>query len=171
MLQVLLDHARGLLAQGGPVMPYILGLSVVMWVLIIERYWYFWVLHPRAFRRVREQWNARAEYRSRTARRLRAQRVAALIFAGRCYLPLLRTFIQVLPLLGLLGTVSGLIHTFEIITLFGSNNRRGIAAGISEALIATLTGLVTALSGLYFSVNLESRATLAREQAETLQRE
>jgi len=170
-LYELLDNVRGLLLQGGPVMPYILGLSVVMWVLIVERYWYFSVLHPRIFTTVRGHWNARSEYRSRTARRLRAQRVAMLSFNARRSLPIIRTLIQVLPLLGLLGTVSGLIHTFEVITIFGGANRRGIAAGISEALVATLAGLVTALSGLYFSVNLESRATYAREQAETLQRE
>ena len=152
------DRAQGLLEQGGIVMPYILALSVLLWALILERLWFFWRVQPQALAGARVVWEARTERRSRPARRLREHQVAALYAAGRRALPAIRTLITVLPLLGLLGTVSGMIHTFEVITAFGGANRRGIAAGISEALVATLTGLVTALSGLYFSVHLEARA-------------
>jgi len=165
------DYLGELFAQGGAVMPWILLLSLIMWALILERYWFLSIEYPRLFARVQHAWSRRSEYRSRTARRLRAQRIAMLSMQARHNLPFIRMLIQVLPFLGLLGTVSGLIHTFEVITAFGGNNRSGIAAGISEALIATLTGLLCAISGLYFSVNLDSRSTLAQEQAETLQRE
>lgn len=167
----LFDQISLLFAQGGPVMPYILLLSMIMWVLILERYWFLRVQYPRLFKYAQTEWAERKEYRSRTARRLRAQKVASLTLLARRFLPFIRILIQVLPLLGLLGTVTGLIHTFEVITVFGGTNRSGIAAGISEALVATLSGLLTAISGLYFSVSLESRSTLAQEQAETLQRE
>lgn len=73
-------------------------------------------------------------------------------------LPIISTVVQVLPLLGLLGTVTGMIETFEVITVFGGSNRRGVAGGISEALLCTMAGLVTALSGLYSVVHLEQRA-------------
>jgi len=165
------DYFSALYAQGGIVMPWILALSILMWMLILERYWFLLLEYPRLFARVQHEWSLRSEYRSRQARRLRARRIAALRYLSRRYLALIRTLIQVLPFLGLLGTVLGLIHTFEAIAAFGGSNRAGIAAGISEALVATLSGLFCAISGLYFSVNLESRATLAQEQAETLQRE
>lgn len=164
------DRAQALLEQGGIVMPYILALSVLMWALILERLWFFWRVQPQALATARAAWEARAERRSRAARRLREHQVAALYAAGRRALPSIRTLITVLPLMGLLGTVSGMIHTFEVITTFGGANRRGIAAGISEALVATLTGLVTALSGLYFSVHLEARARRIPAEAETLLR-
>ena len=165
------DYLGELFAQGGAVMPWILLLSIFMWTLILERYWFLYLEYPHLFFRVQHEWSLRTEYRSRTARRLRAQKISALTLRARRYLSFIRILIQVLPFLGLLGTVLGLIHTFEVITTFGGNNRSGIASGISEALVATLTGLFCAISGLYFSVNLESRATLAQEQAETLQRE
>ena len=165
------DYLGELFTQGGAVMPWILFLSLFMWALILERYWFLSVEYPRLFTLVQHEWSRRHEYRSRTARRLRAQKIAMLAMQARRNLPFIRILIQVLPFLGLLGTVLGLIHTFEVITTFGGNNRSGIAAGISEALIATLTGLLCAISGLYFSVNLDSRSTLAQEQAETLQRE
>jgi len=52
------------------------------------------------------------------------------------------------PLLGLFGTVCGMITTFEVIAGFGTGNARAMAGGISEALISTQTGLLVAVPGL-----------------------
>jgi biopolymer transport protein ExbB len=51
----------------------------------------------------------------------------------------------VAPLLGLLGTVTGMIRTFQSITLFGAGDPRMMAGGISEALMTTMLGLVAAI--------------------------
>jgi biopolymer transport protein ExbB len=60
-------------------------------------------------------------------------------------------------MLGLLGTVDGMIQTFDVMTVFGTGNVRGMAGGISVALITTMGGLLTALSGLYFTTQIEER--------------
>lgn len=164
-LHELIDRLQALLDRGGEVMPYILILSLLLWILILERYWFFLFTYPQELARLREAWAARRERRSRAAHKLRAHLGAQFTAATRRSLPLIRTIIQVLPLLGLLGTVTGMIETFEVITVFGGNNRRGVAAGISEALLCTMAGLVTALSGLYFSVHLEGRARRSGDQA------
>lgn len=62
------------------------------------------------------------------------------------------------PLLGLLGTVSGMIATFNLITLFGSGDPKPLAGGISEALITTLFGLVVAIPALVLHAFLSRRA-------------
>ncbi len=49
------------------------------------------------------------------------------------------------PLLGLLGTVTGMINTFQAITFFGTGNPRVMSGGISEALITTMLGLAVAI--------------------------
>ncbi len=54
----------------------------------------------------------------------------------------------VAPLLGLLGTVTGMIYTFDVISIFGTGNARALAGGISEALITTQSGLVIAVPGM-----------------------
>jgi biopolymer transport protein ExbB len=54
----------------------------------------------------------------------------------------------VAPLLGLLGTVTGMIATFDIITEFGTGDPRKLSGGISEALITTQLGLVVAIPAL-----------------------
>lgn len=64
----------------------------------------------------------------------------------------------VAPLLGLLGTVLGMIHTFEVISLFGTGNARAMAGGISMALVTTQAGLLVAIPGLLVSGFLARRA-------------
>jgi biopolymer transport protein ExbB len=71
----------------------------------------------------------------------------------------IRTLTVALPMLGLLGTVDGMIQTFDVMTVFGTGNARGMAGGISVALITTMGGLLTALSGLYFTTHLEERVS------------
>ncbi len=147
------DAALALWARGGPVVPWIFALSCVMWALIVARF--------RHLRRMDMMFApAQSSARStRVLRRLREQRRANLAFAARRHLPLIRALVQVLPLLGLLGTVVGLVHTFEGIALLGENQRRAIADGIAEAMFATLGGLFTALSGLLACTRLEARVT------------
>jgi len=64
----------------------------------------------------------------------------------------------VAPLLGLLGTVSGMVKTFSVIAEFGTGNARALASGISEALITTQTGLVIAVPGLFLASFLIRRS-------------
>lgn len=66
---------------------------------------------------------------------------------------------SIAPLLGLLGTVSGMITTFTVIAEIGTGNARPLAGGISEALVATEAGLLVAIPGLLMSVALGRRAS------------
>lgn len=58
---------------------------------------------------------------------------------------------NIAPLLGLLGTVGGMIKTFAVIALYGTGNAKALASGISEALITTQTGLVVAIPGIFLA--------------------
>ncbi len=74
------------------------------------------------------------------------------------YLAIIGVLAAVAPLLGLLGTVIGMICTFDILSIFGTGNAKGMAGGISEALITTQTGLLVAIPGLYMKGFLDRRA-------------
>jgi biopolymer transport protein ExbB len=63
------------------------------------------------------------------------------------------------PLLGLLGTVLGMVTTFDVMAVFGTGNAKAMAGGISSALITTQTGLLVAIPGLYMKAFLDRRAT------------
>ena len=62
------------------------------------------------------------------------------------------------PLLGLLGTVSGMVEVFDVMAIAGSGNPRAMASGVYHAIIPTMTGMVAALSGMYFSARLSRHA-------------
>lgn len=72
-------------------------------------------------------------------------------------LTLIGVLAAIAPLLGLLGTVLGMIGTFNTITLFGTGNARAMAGGISQALITTQTGLLIAIPGLYMRNFIQRR--------------
>lgn len=73
-------------------------------------------------------------------------------------LPTLAIFAAVSPLLGLLGTVTGMIETFQVITLFGAGDPRLMSGGISQALITTQLGLAVAIPLLLVHSWLQGRA-------------
>jgi biopolymer transport protein ExbB len=73
-------------------------------------------------------------------------------------LPVIAITAATSPLLGLLGTVSGMIQTFNLITVFGSGDPKPLAGGISEALITTLFGLVVAIPALILHAFLSRRS-------------
>lgn len=71
---------------------------------------------------------------------------------------------KIAPLLGLLGTVTGMLATFDVISVFGTGNARAMADGISEALISTETGLIIAIPGLYMANFLKRRAERLKQR-------
>jgi biopolymer transport protein ExbB len=83
-------------------------------------------------------------------------------------LPVLAVTAASAPLLGLLGTVSGMIRTFNLITLFGSGDPKPLAGGISEALITTLFGLVVAIPALILHAFLSRRSQGITQATERL---
>jgi biopolymer transport protein ExbB len=75
---------------------------------------------------------------------------------------------SVAPLLGLLGTVLGMIETFQVISQFGTGNARAMAGGISVALVTTQSGLVIAIPGLFISGTLQRRARNLEDRLEEI---
>ncbi len=150
-------QSSSLLLAGGWVMVAILLLSVLMWVLILDRYLFLFRRRGDLVRDAVDAWRMSAGSSPQVNRRLRAALTAS--FHGRLgsWLITIQVITAVLPLLGLLGTVGGMIQTFEVMTVFGSGNVRGMAEGISQALITTMAGLMTALAGMYFAGDLTSR--------------
>jgi biopolymer transport protein ExbB len=73
------------------------------------------------------------------------------------WLPFIAITAATAPLLGLLGTVSGMIRTFNVITISGTGDAKPLAGGISEALVTTLFGLIVAIPALIIHAMLSRR--------------
>jgi biopolymer transport protein ExbB len=77
----------------------------------------------------------------------------------------IKTLVAICPLLGLLGTVTGMINVFDVMALAGNGNPRAMASGVSMATIPTMAGMVAALSGLYFIHQLQRFARIEAQKA------
>jgi len=143
---------------GGDVLWLILLLTVLLWGLIIERFWFFARRYPGELEQTLREWNARDDKRSWHAHRIREALISGLEVRLQRYVPVVKTLVAVLPLVGLLGTITGMIQVFDVLAVMGTGNPRAMANGVSAATIPTMAGMVTALSGLYFGVYFERRA-------------
>jgi biopolymer transport protein ExbB len=101
-----------------------------------------------------------------TLRHLLEERLAHALFLMDKHIPLIKSLAAAAPLLGLLGTVSGLIHTFRAMTDFGTGNAQLLSRGISEALIAAQTGLLIAIILILLGQRLEGRVLWLKDQTE-----
>ena len=141
------------LAMGGWVLKIIVFTVVILWILIIERILFFKSRCSWLIEEAEKKWKAREDKKSWFAKKIRQGEIAKLNSELIQNIPLIKTIVAICPLLGLLGTVTGMIAVFDVMALTGTGNARQMAEGISMATIPTLAGMVTALSGLYF-VNL-----------------
>lgn len=138
-----------LVDEGGPFVFCIYALGVVMWAIVIERAWYFSRVLPKDSRATIEAWQARSEHRSWCARQIRQAMVSRVNHAMSENLLLLRVLVPLSPLLGLVGTVTGMLEVFDSMALRGSADARAMASGVSMAMICTLSGLMVSITGLY----------------------
>jgi biopolymer transport protein ExbB len=134
---------------GGPIVDWIFATCVVMWCIVIERFWYFNRILPRLTAESLQVWRARGEHTSWLARQVRKTLISRLNAGMSANVQVLRVLIPMSPLLGLLGTVSGMLNVFDSMAARGSADARSMANGVSEAMICTLTGLAVSISGIY----------------------
>ncbi|MGQ0622666.1 MAG: MotA/TolQ/ExbB proton channel family protein [Panacagrimonas sp.] len=140
---------REMIAEGGPVVVWIMIACVVMWTLVFERWWYFSRVLPRDASQMLSRWNARPERHTWLARQMRQAMISRLNVGMTSNLIVLRVLVPLCPLLGLLGTVSGMLNVFDSMAARGSADARAMATGVSEAMICTMTGLAVSITGLY----------------------
>ncbi|MBM4269048.1 MAG: MotA/TolQ/ExbB proton channel family protein [Deltaproteobacteria bacterium] len=147
-----------LIREGGGFVAWIFACGVVMWTLVIERYWYFLRVLPVVSKEMQERWNSRTDRSSWCARQIRQAMISRLNAGMTSNLTLMRTLVPLSPLLGLIGTVSGMLEVFDSMALRGSADARTMASGVSHAMICTLTGLAVSITGLYPVYYFTSRA-------------
>ena len=154
---------RDFMELGGNVLWAIMGVLFLMWTFILERLWYFYRVYPGRKRAVVAQWERRADTSSWYARRIREGMVSEVALELKQNIGLIKLLIAICPLLGLLGTVTGMIEVFEVMAISGSGNPRSMASGVSKATVPTMAGMVAALSGVAMSAYLENKARRERE--------
>ena len=154
---------REFVERGGDVLLVIAFVTAVMWTLMVERAWYFRTGHKHEISRIRKIWESRVDHSTWNAqqvRRLLISEASAKLHSG---LGMINTTVAVCPMLGLLGTVTGMIEVFDVMAVSGSGNARGMAMGVSKATLPTMAGMVAALSGVAMATYLQRKAARERE--------
>lgn len=179
------------LSQGGAVMIPLMACAFVMWTLILDRVLFFSRLERKdielhALVRILDPDSSAGYLLPKGARGPRAHMVRHILanrthnpdidkrIVDQCvmamtpglerYLAAIAVLAAVSPLFGLLGTVTGMITTFDVITLFGTGNAKAMAGGISEALVTTQSGLVVSIPGFFMGALLFRQSAAAKNR-------
>ncbi|MEJ2766145.1 MotA/TolQ/ExbB proton channel family protein [Photobacterium sp. MCCC 1A19761] len=140
--------------QGGQVLWWLAAVVLVKWLLVMERVLYLLVTYPKQQKAWLQQWEARTDQSSWYAL---AQREGWLNEARQALsqnLNFIKVLVAICPMLGLLGTVTGMISVFDVMATQGSSQPKLMASGISLATLPTMAGMVAALAGMFVHARL-----------------
>jgi biopolymer transport protein ExbB len=158
---------RDLFAEGGPYVVLIFLNGALLWMLIAERFWFFRNRLPQLANEMHAQWVARKEHKSWAARQVRMMLISRLSVQMKAGMPVLTMLVPLAPLLGLIGTVSGMLEVFDSMALRGSADARTMASGVSHAMVCTMTGLAVSITGLgpaaYFRAQVRRQTELLND--------
>ncbi|WP_051786059.1 MotA/TolQ/ExbB proton channel family protein [Endozoicomonas numazuensis] len=173
-MEQILISIRDFLELGGTVLTVIAVVTGVLWILVLERIYYLKFHHPKMVKKALTLWQAqdhsepwftqasaaqdknisKATYENDKKtkyffqQKLKRRLMSLVNLKLERNLALIKTLIAVCPLLGLLGTVTGMLEVFEVMSFTGTGNARAMASGVSKATVPTMAGMVTALSGI-----------------------
>jgi biopolymer transport protein ExbB len=157
---------RDFMELGGIMMWVIALASFILWTLILERLYFFSHTAQKILAGIKKDWAS-----CQNNRQIKFIRAALIAQYGRkniSHLSFIKALVAVVPFLGLLGTVTGMIEVFDALAQTGANNAQAMASGVSKATLPTMAGMIVALSGLYFNNVLERRAKKNMRACENL---
>ena len=166
MIQEIILPVRDFLELGGPVLNIIAIVIFVMWLLILERLAYFQTAGKARKAEIQTTWLNREKKKSWESDAIRERLISQFSMSANQYLSVIKTMVALCPLLGLMGTVTGMIEVFDVMAFSGSGNARSMASGVSKATIPTMAGMVGALSGVFLVTMLNQKVNKEVEDLE-----
>ncbi|WP_163920367.1 MotA/TolQ/ExbB proton channel family protein [Photobacterium sp. Alg240-V54] len=150
------------MAQGGVILWWLAAVVAVLWLLVFERVIYLAFYFPQQRQHWIALWAARVDHQSWYAHAIRDGWLADAKIALNKNLNFIKVLVAICPMLGLLGTVTGMISVFDVMATQGSSQPRLMASGISLATLPTMAGMVAALAGMFIHARL-AKACQMRE--------
>ncbi|WDE00189.1 MotA/TolQ/ExbB proton channel family protein [Thalassomonas actiniarum] len=158
--------------QGGPVGYVILAIGLVGLLIALERFITLFIVGAKVSRQLKEKTacdnnplgrvmlvkTQNPDIDTETLELKLSESILREVPKLSSRLTLIKIISVVAPLIGLLGTVTGMINTFQAITLFGTGDPKLMAGGISQALVTTVLGLVVAIPMVFLFTLLHTRS-------------
>ncbi len=140
--------------QGGPILWWLAAVVALYWLLAIDRLLYLHTVFPRVKAHLIQRWGSRLEQQSWYAHQIREGWISKAKGELYQHLSTMKVLVAICPMLGLLGTVTGMISVFDMMATQGSSNPKLMASGISLATLPTMAGMVAALAGMFVHARL-----------------
>ncbi|MEO1029551.1 MAG: MotA/TolQ/ExbB proton channel family protein [Pseudomonadota bacterium] len=156
------------LDRGGPILLVIMIATFFMWALILERFFYFRFTHKAVADEAVSEWRSRSDHSSLMAHWVKDKLVSEVRVKAEQNIILTKAAVALAPLLGLLGTVTGMILVFDILAITGGSDAKEMARGVSQATIPTMAGMVASLSGILFTSGMDKRARRAVQEVDDM---
>lgn len=156
----MLADLQNFLDRGGPVLLVIMIATFIMWALILERMFYFNFGHKAVAERAKKRWAEWSEISGkhnsvRWSEWFRDKLVSEVRQQAEQNVSLTKAMVALAPLLGLLGTVTGMVTVFDVMALSSGSDAQAMSGGVSRATIPTMAGMVASLSGIIFTSSMD----------------
>ncbi|RXJ87509.1 MotA/TolQ/ExbB proton channel family protein [Arcobacter sp. CECT 8985] len=154
MIDIYIDNLLGFFTKGGFVLYIVFAIALFLWALLIERYMYISIEYKKFKKSLFEDLK-KNQYEKKFKEEIKRYLIEDSNMKLKKGLSFIKTLIIVCPLVGLLGTVTGMIEVFDVMAINGTSNVKSMANGVSMATIPTMAGMIVALSGILFEKKLE----------------
>ena len=160
-----------LFIRGGPVLYILFGLTFLIFTLLIDKYVFIFIQSKKW---VNEKFNQFVKLNPPSETKYKFVESTLISNVKRktaSNIKVLDGLIGMCPMIGLLGTVYGMIEVFEVLAVLGTGNPRAMSTGVAKATIPTMAGMTIALSGLFFKFDLANKVERYQEKARELIKE
>ena len=154
-----LSELQEFLARGGPVLLVIMGSTFVMWALILERLFYFRLAHQGFADEALSEWRSRSDRKSTFAHWVKDKLVSEVRQRAEANVGFTKALVALAPLLGLLGTVTGMVSVFDYMAITDGADAKAMSRGVSQATIPTMAGMVASISGILFTSGMDRKVS------------
>ena len=142
--------------RGGPVIVVLFILAIIMTTLLLERLIFFISELKNLSKEAQIDIEATKTTNAWLFDKIKLKNVSIINLKANRNILLIQGLIALCPLLGLLGTVTGMIEVFDIMAITGTGNARAMASGIARATLPTMTGLFISIVGLFMLTGVKS---------------
>ena len=154
--------------KGGGVVLFIGLLIILMWSFILERFWYFKYIHSDVENDIQNSWRDTPDRKSWSGHQIRSMLISKANVKIRANLEYIRVAIVLAPLLGLLGTILGMIEVFHILAVTGGGYAKAMAGGVARSTIPAMAGLMAAIpasiAARWLDTNVKKKTDLLSER-------
>ena len=146
-----------LFLRGGPVLYVLFFITLIIFYILIDKYRFIFFNSESWLKLKLSEFKKEFPPETTDYKLVESVLLASVSRESKTNIKMLEGLISMCPMIGLLGTVYGMIEVFEVLSFLGTGNPRAMSSGVAMATIPTMSGMVITLFGLYFYQDLNGR--------------